>query len=107
MQKKLTHEKFSNAQTMKLISTGFEVYTIEEITEFLEINLPLNPDSIHVKICVHGERFWTLAKKFEKGIITATVDNVLVSTSKHGYRDKDEIIYLPCHVYDLYNSNEL
>lgn len=52
-----------------------------------------------VKVCINGERFWTVIEKIEKNKIVALVANILISTpAELG----DRITFEKRHVYSIF-----
>jgi hypothetical protein len=54
-----------------------------------------------VKVCAEDERFWTLVTEVNGDVITATVDNDLVHTRRHGLRLGDTITFAKLNAYDV------
>lgn len=59
-----------------------------------------------VKICVEGERFWTVVTKVENDTITAIVNNELVMTHKHGLMCYDVLTFEKKNVYSIYENEK-
>lgn len=86
-----------NAQLMKeLHPTTFFAPSQEDLAD-------ITVGSIIKVATVHGsERFWVKVTEVVDGVITGIVDNDLLFTEQHGYKDGDLISFHTCNVYNIY-----
>ena len=59
-----------------------------------------------VKIAtIHGsERFWVNVTEVVGELVTGTVDNDLLFTEQHGYKDGDMVSFYKHNVYNIYGD---
>lgn len=54
-----------------------------------------------VKVCIGGERFWTIVEAIEGDSIKGIVNNDLVFTRIHGLKDTDPVVFKMENVYAI------
>lgn len=88
-----------NAQLMKeLHPDTFHAPSLEDLSKITVDSL------VKIATLFGAERFWVKVTEVDGDSITGTVENDLLFTDRHGYKDGDTLSFCKHNVYNIYEG---